>query len=265
MKTKSIPLIFALIVVIGAVFMSFAGKGDVSLRLHLEKGKTYSYKTKTTQVMTMDLQGQFMSTTQNIEMKNTISVLDIVDGQFLTELKMDNIKFNQTVMGMTMNYDSEHPENTSPMLQGQVKQFEDQMKQPHSVTFDARGNITNKEAVSSQDAASFITALPEEAVHVGSTWTQDASIDVSGISSSNHATYTVTKISKKEVHADFTSTVTATGNAELNGTNSGTVVFDIATGMAKSHTFKSDISLTINEQGMSIPASLKGTTTITLE
>ncbi len=266
MKKPILVLLSVLAIATTIAFMSFAGKDSVSLRLCLEKGKTYSFKTKANQVMTMNVQGQSMNTTQNIEITNTIHVIDVVNEQFITELTTNNFKFSQTTMGTTFTYDSEHPEDSHPILQIQTSQLKEMMEQAYNLSLDVMGNITNRDStIFNQDMVSFFTTFPEEAVHVGSTWSHDASTDISGISSSNHITYTVTKITKKEVHADFTSSLSASGKAELKGTGSGTVVFDIATGMAKTSTTKNNISMTINEQGMSIPATINGTTTITLE
>lgn len=262
-KFSRILLLCVFAITTATVFSAFTGQDSVILKLNLEKGKKYSFKSKATQVMMMNMKGQSMNTTQNVEMTNTVKIIDIIDEQFVAEWSVEKIKMNQTAMGMNFTYDSEHPENTSPLIADQVKQFEDELKKSQRMTLDAWGNIVN--TTKTNNTASSITPLPKEAIHVGSTWTQEESKEINGVSGISHTTYSVTKITKKEVHVDFTSTLTGAGKAELDGNSSGTIVFDMASGLAKSQTNKSNISLTISQQGFSIPLTINSTTTVSLE
>ena len=108
------------------------------------------------------------------------------------------------------------------------------------------------------DGAFFIQ-LPEKEVSVGSTWTLDKGQSVSGIDVNAKMTYTVTSISKKSVDVSFTGTVEST---EVTGSYNGTANIDPKTGLITASTTKSNLSMTINEQGMSIPVTIVGTTTV---
>ena len=76
------------------------------------------------------------------------------------------------------------------------------------------------------------------------------------------ATYTVTKITKKETTVNIESVIKSD---VASGSNTGSMVIDNATGLTKSSTVKTNMSLTISEQGLSIPTTITATTTFTIE
>ena len=71
--------------------------------------------------------------------------------------------------------------------------------------------------------------------------------------------YTVTAISKKSVDISFT------GNADssdITGTYNGTASINPQTGMITSSTTKSTVSMTVSEQGISMPITVTSTSTV---
>ena len=74
--------------------------------------------------------------------------------------------------------------------------------------------------------------------------------------------YTVTAISKKSVDVSFTGNI---DSKDATGTYNGTASIDPQTGMIVKSTTKSSASYTINEQGLTIPATITGTTTINVK
>jgi hypothetical protein len=74
-------------------------------------------------------------------------------------------------------------------------------------------------------------------------------------------TYTVTGISKKNVEVSFNGTV---DSQEITGSYEGTASISPATGIVMSASLKNNISLTISEQGMTLPTTITGTTSITV-
>ena len=74
-------------------------------------------------------------------------------------------------------------------------------------------------------------------------------------------TYPVKSISKKSI--DLTYTGKVNGNiAEISGTYEGTASINPQTGIMINNSQKQNISMTINEQGMSIPMTIVGNTTV---
>ena len=71
--------------------------------------------------------------------------------------------------------------------------------------------------------------------------------------------YIVTAISKKGIDVDFSGTVEST---EVSGSYNGSASINPQTGMVTSSATKSTLSMTVNEQGMSIPVTVVGSTTV---
>ena len=108
-----------------------------------------------------------------------------------------------------------------------------------------------------------ISELPEEELTVGSTWTFNKTQNVGGTEINSKMTYTVTAISKKSVDIDIAGIVESdVASGEMSGTYTGTASINPQTGIVIQSSIKSNISMTINEQGMSIPMTMVGNTTV---
>ena len=164
-------------------------------------------------------------------------------------------------MGMKFEYDSEHPEKTSPMLAGQAKEIEEKLHKPTDITYDALGKLVGDSIDSPVSQLGVIIELPETEITVGSSWTTTTSQETSGVAFSADITYTVKAISKKSI--DLTYTGKVNGNiAEISGTYEGTATIDPQSGIITNNSQKQNISLTLNEQGMSIPMTIVGNITV---
>ena len=165
-------------------------------------------------------------------------------------------------MGMKLEYDSEHPEKTSPMLAGQTKEMEKTIKKPVSITYDALGNFiipSDSIDVFENQMRDVVIPFPENELTVGSKWTAEKTQSISNKEITVSMEYTVTAISKKSVDVSFTGTVEA---PDLTGTYNGTASINPQTGLMTNGTTKSNLSMTINEQGLSIPTTIVSTSTI---
>ena len=90
-------------------------------------------------------------------------------------------------MGMKLEYDSEHPEKTSPMLAGQVQAYEETIKKPVTISYDALGHLVGDSTDAFQgQLKDVIIELPKEELTVGSKWTSDKS--QSGVSKQHGST-----------------------------------------------------------------------------
>ena len=164
-------------------------------------------------------------------------------------------------MGMKLEYDSEHPEKTSPMIAGQANEMGQYLKKLDTVTYDAMGRIIDSLKLEMNELGAAIVELPKEEVTVGSTWTFNNPQKVSGTEMNTKMTYTVTAISKKSVDVTITGTVEADSN-EMSGTYTGTASINPQTGLVIQDNTKFNLSMTLNEQGMSIPMTIVGNTTV---
>ena len=166
-------------------------------------------------------------------------------------------------MGMKLEYDSEHPEKTSPMLKGQIQEIEKSLKKPVTITYDALGKVLSDSIDLSMNQLSMVICeFPEEELTVGSKWSQSKEQEIGGSPLMVNMEYTITAISKKSVDVSITGNI---DSKEVTGTYNGTGSINPHTGMMTNSTMKSNVSMTINEQGMSIPVTMIGTTTIELK
>ena len=256
MKKKH--LIPMLLVFIGLATISFMAKDGVTLRLRPQQDKTYTATSKANMMTMMEVQGQTMNMSQNMETRQTFTAKEVSDAQSTIETQIEAIKMTVSQMGMKFEYDSEHPEKTSPMLASQTKEIEERLHKPTDITYDALGKLVGDSTVSQLGV---IIELPETEITVGSSWTTTTSQETSGVEFSADITYTVKAISKKSI--DLTYTGKVNGNvADISGTYEGTASIDPQTGIMTNNSQKQNISMSINEQGMSIPMTIVGNTTV---
>ena len=261
MKKLLIPF---LLIFIGLSSLSLQAQKSVTLRLNPKQGHTYTINSKASTMNMMEVQGQTMSSTQIAEVKQTFSTKDINEKEITFEGQMDAIKLTVSQLGMTLTYDSEHPENTSPLLADQIKELNEELHKPSLSKFDPFGNITDtEEETGFQQWGNVILPLPTEPVKEGSTWSSEKTQEISNVKINAKMTYQVKKISKKSIEIDITGTVEAAD--EASGTYEGTASIDPETGLVSKSNIKQNFSMTISEQGLTIPLTLTGTTTINVE
>ena len=253
-------LIPVLLVLIGLTCLSFMVKGGVTLRLRPQKGKTYTATSKVSATTMVEVQGQTMNMNQSIETRQSYVAKEVTNEQSVIETKIEAIKMIMSQMGMKLEYDSEHPEKNSPMLAGQTKELEKDLNKTVTVTYNAFGkNIGDDSDLEMNQMSNIIIELPEKELSVGSKWNSMKTQTISNTEYEVNMEYTVTAISKKSVDVSFTGGV---DSKELTGTYNGTASIDPQTGMILSSTTKSNVSTTLEEQGVSMPITVVGTTTI---
>ena len=249
-----------MLVLVALATLSFMAKDGVTLRLKPQQDKTYTITSKANAMTMMEVQGQTMNMSQVYESKQSFTAKKVSDTQSDFEAQIDAIKLSISQMGMKLEYDSEHPEKTSPMLAGQVQAYEETIKKPVTISYDALGHLVGDSTDAFQgQLKDVIIELPKEELTVGSKWTSDKSQSVSGTDINVIMEYTVTAISKKSVDVSFTGNVEST---EMSGTYNGTASIDPKTGLIMNGTTKSNISMTLSEQGLSIPMTVVGTSTV---
>ena len=252
-----------MLVLVALTTLSFMAKDGVTLRLKPQQGKTYTFTSTAKATTVMEVQNQSMTMSQVYESKQSFTVKNVTDTQSDFEAQIDAIKISVSQMGMKLEYDSEHPEKTSPMLAGQIKAYEETLKKPVDITYNALGQPVGDSLDAFQgQLKDVIINLPEEELTVGSKWTSEKSQSVNDTEITVNMEYTVTAISKKSVDVSFTGHVEST---EVVGAYDGTASIDPKTGLIMSSTTKSNITMTLNEQGLSIPIAVVGTATVELK
>ena len=257
MKKKH--LISLLLVFVGLATLSFMAAG-VTLRLQPKQGNNYTITSKVNAMTMIEVQGQTMNMSQSFEIRQSAIAKEVTKEQSNFETQIEVIKMTMSQMGMKLEYDSEHPEKTSPMLAGQTGEFEKSLKKPVTVTYDALGKIVGDDTdLEMNQLSNIIIELPENELTVGSKWNSKKSQSVSNTDFEVNMEYTVTAISKKSVDVSFTGSSEAN---DITGTYNGTASIDPQTGIIMSSTTKSNVSMTVNEQGMSMPITVVSTSTV---
>ena len=249
------------LVLLGLTTLSFMAKDGVTLRLKPQQGKTYTVTTKANMMTMMEVQGQTMNMSQNVETRQIFTAKEVSDNQSTLETQIEAMKMTISQMGMKLEYDSEHPEKNSPMLAGQTKEIDAKLHQPTDITYDVLGKLVGDSIDASMNQLGVIIELPENEITVGSSWTTTTSQETSGMAFKADITYTVKAISKKSIDLTYTGTVNGSV-AEISGTYEGTASIDPQTGIMINNSQKQNLSMTVNEQGMSIPMTIVGNTTV---
>ena len=254
----------AMLVLVALATLSFMAKDSITLRLRPQQGKTYTVTSKATTMNMMEVQGQTINQSQNMDINQTFSVKEVTDDQSTLETQVESIKMSVSSMGMKFEYDSDHPEKTSPMIADQVKDFNKDIKKVTTVVYDVLGNVISEDDLNMSVLGAAIIKLPEEEISEGYQWTLDKNVSVSGMEVSSKMTYTVTSITKKSIELSVKGNVDGSSDG-VKGTWDGTMSLDPKTGMTTKSTIKSNMSMTISEQGLTIPVTTVGNTIITIE
>ena len=252
----------AMLVLVALATLSFMAKDGVTLRLRPQQGKTYTINAKANMMMMMEVQGQTMNQTQNMEYRQSFTAKNVTEKDVQLETKIEALKMSISQMGMKLEYDSEHPEKTSPMLAGQTKEMDEAINKTGTIKYDVMGQVIDSLDLEMSQLGGVIIQLPEEELSVGSTWSVDKSQNISGSEMNVHYTYTVTAISKKSVDLTVAGTVTGKGSEEINGNYNGTASIDPQQGFVTKSSLKSNLSMTLSQQGLSIPVTIVGNTTV---
>lgn len=252
------------LVLIGLTTLSFMAKDSVTLRLHPEAGKRYTVNSKATSMNMMEVQGQTINMTQTMETNQSFTVKEASDTQSVVESQIESMKLSVSQMGMKFEYDSEHPEKTSPMIADQTKELEKSIKKPADLTYDALGNmISEMDEASMNTLGNVIIKMPEEPISVGSTWTTSSTQSVSEMEMTVEFTYTVTAISKKSIDVSIKGNILK-NNDNITGTYNGTASINPTTGILMKSNTKSNVSMTISQQGLTIPTTIAGNNIVTV-
>jgi len=253
-----------LLVLMGLALLSFMAKDSVTLRLHPVQGKTYALSSKATVMQMIEVQGQTINANQIVEFNQSFSVKNVTEEQSDFESQVESVKLSISQGGMKLEYDSEHPEKTNPMLASQTKEFDNIIKKPATFSYDAFGEmVSEKEDVSLNSLGNAIIKLPKEDISVGSSWQNTGSASVSDMEFSVEYTYTVTSISKKSIDVNVKGTILKNAD-DVSGNYNGTASFDPNTGLIMKSNIKSNMSMTMSQQGMTLPVTMVGSTTVTV-
>ena len=255
-KPNSILLISILTIAFGMTTLSFIAKVGVALRLKPQQDQNYTITTKSNLMTMMKVQDKTVNMSQTMETKQSFQAKKVSDSLSVIETQIESIKITNSQQGMKFEYDSEHPEKANPIF----AEFDKELKQPVTTTYDALGQLVGDSInLSLNKLNGVIIQLPEQELNVGSKWYYDKNHSINNTKFIINMEYTVTAISKRKVDVNVNGIIKS---AEVNGTYNGTASLNPQTGLVMNSNIKENITMTINQQGLSIPMTMVGTTTV---
>ena len=220
---------------------------EVLLRYNSKEGDTYKMEMKVKQEV-----GTFMAqTTETTMIMKTISVTDTT---IVNEMKIDKMSMDMIQGQNIINYDStksdEELDETGKMMKAQLAPV---LSAVITTTQDKLGNVKgvsvdpNIPQAAQMTNQSSNTVFPEEAVTIGSTWSDTREENGMNIKTN----YTVSSIDANYIDLDITGDVTGMGNGKL----SGKMKLTISSGIPVNSSMQMDLNIQGMDSKMSVEVS----------
>jgi hypothetical protein len=263
---------------------------QVKLSFNPAKGKKYEYAMQMVQTIEQNAMGQKIPMETEMDMKYLMEIKDKNSQQTQAQFTYRDISYVLSSPMMKMGYDSKNPvENPSEMDRTLNRIFSTLIGKPFtlnvapdgsvkSVTgMDAiAGNMTRAVAADGQMAAQVSAQMkqqfsdeavknmfeqslkiyPASAVKPGDSWNTESTAAVSGMNTTVKTRYTLKEVKKNEATIAVESTVDMQPGAgvegKLSGTQTGTMLVDVKTGMPVSSELSQNIKGSIKTQGIDV-------------
>lgn len=259
---KNITMTFFAVFVVAIYGMA---QGE-DLRIKLQKGSSYMVSMKSNQQTTMKLLGQDIKSTQVVECSQNLLVQDVREDEYEVSTTLKHIKLSQNQMGMSINLDTDKPDDVNPLLAELMTELMKMIDVPFVMIYDDKGKLLSTDTLDSMNnligSQQVIIELPEGPITKGSSWTKKNDMTISDVKMEASYIYEVLDIDKKKIVIDFTGEMSG---KDANGTFSGNITLNRSTCIVSEITMVQDISMTVEEQGLTLPVRLKSTTDISIK
>ncbi len=249
---------------------------SIDLKYNVKAGDQYDYNMVTDQDITVDANGQTMAINQKIEFKLLSAIKDVTRDSLKVESQIKRIKMTQSMFGMQLVYDSDDPATAqNPMLAKIAETMGAMVDKSYSVVMDKKGNILRinmNELVESDDLANNLSSgmqfgtYPDHKIKVGESWEKE----ISPLKTSDMKVimkYTLLKVAGKKATLGIEGTITANtieGNdMKMTGTQTGEMIVNTETGWLIESKIDQEIQMNLEQNGITMPATISGTTTTT--
>ncbi len=274
---------------------------QVSLSFNPDKGAKYRYHYELQQNFTQSIMDQEISFNQNMSTVYDMNIINKTDTEIQTEFIYEEVHFEMTGGMMSMKYDSNHAPGDTSQIDSSVSKLFDCLTGSHfnaliatdgtvksvsgmEVILDKMLNVLdgevheltplkaamtqqfNNEAIRKNFEQS-TKIYPDKPVKIGDSWSIEQTIEILGMSLKTVSTYELISNTQETAIANIQSIITES-HGKLSGNQSGTVEFDLRTGMAKNANLKQHIKGSIVANGMDIPLDVTSdikTTTATIQ
>lgn len=241
------------------------GNSEGSLKLKLPLGRTYTISSNSSMSQTLKIQGQTMNQSINTDVKQDFITISNVDQNVTLETWIESVKMSLSQQGgMTLRYDSDYPENTSPMLGKQVENIQRVLHVPFRVVYNEYGTLEDgSNNVEMNLLENVIIEIPKERLQKGSSWSMRKNKDINGTFVYVDWSYVVVSLSDESIGVNVSGNVVS--SSDISGNYHGTIEIDPQLGLVVNSNIKGNVSMTLTEQGMQIPVNMITTVTTIVE
>jgi len=267
---------------------------QVKLSFNPEKGKKYEYQTDLIQNIQQSVMGQTVPVTMEMNTKYLMEIKDKTPQEITAQFTYLEVVYIISSPMMKMGYDSKTPvENPTEMDNMLGKMFSKMIDQSVVAVIAPDGSVksvTGMDAVAedminaiagdgqlaaqmgaqmktqfSDDAlkTSFeqmFRIYPAKAVRVGESWNNESTMSVNNMNTTHKTKYTLKGISKNMATIAVVSDVEMDSGAmmegRLAGTQTGTILVDVKTGLPVTNDISGNIKGSLKAQGMDIQMDL---------
>ena len=274
---------------------------QVKLSFNPEKGKKYEYQMDVTQNIRQSVMGQTIPMETEMSIKFLMEIKDKTPQEITAQFIYREVSYILSSPMMKMEYDSENPlVNPTQMDNTMRKMFDKLIEQPimaviapdgtvKSVTgMDAIAeNMVNAIADDGQMAALIgaqmksqfsddaiknlfqqsLKIYPANAVKAGDIWNEESATSVNNMNTTYKTKYTLKEVSKNmvtiAVETDVEMDPGAMMEGKLAGTQTGTILVDVKTGLPVTNEMTGNIKGSVKAQGMDVQMDLSTKTKTT--
>lgn len=246
----------------------------LDLKFNLPKGSSYNYKMDVDMAVQGSAQGQDINVTNTMGMGYDFKVLDDSAGWKKIDATLSKIAVDVNAPGMTIHYNSDEPVDTGDVVNAIFGKIFGAMKDGQfSFIMNGKGEIgyikgidamVNRitEAVPEAGASGggigdafngdnfkknlqqVFGAYPGKSVKPGDSWTNSYTTSNNGINMNLDNTYTLESVSGGIANVKVDTKITsADATVSLNGTSTGTLKYDAATGVPVDGNLDMDLKL----------------------
>jgi hypothetical protein len=249
-KTTLFKTSILMLFVVGTAF----SQKSIELKYNLKTNDQYNYNTETSQMITIEAEGQEMEMEMAIQMNLVYKILNKPDNAIELDGTIKRIKLAQSFYGMEIN-----------------DEFKKVIDQSFKISMDTQGKLSsmdlsligdNKEISNNFNSGTSLAIYPTHKVNVGDSWNED--IKPTEESDMEYKVkYTLLNIKGKQATIGIEGVITANtvNNVDLmmDGTVTGEMTVDIETGWLIESLMTQNLTMEIQQEDMTFPATAIGT------
>jgi len=270
-------------IILAAAMVISMGCYAQTTTLQLSKGQKFEVITVTNLSSVAELMGQTMESTVDNNSTKVYEVIDKRNTETDISYSTTKVKANMQAMGQEMDYDSDKKDNAGPL----AEQIGNTVGKVNNMTINASGKVIKEDntekisggmmnmvSASLSNHSLFYTSLLGRDLKQNNSIPDSVVVDSEKMKSKIVGSYTVQSVENNIATVLFTGTQTMNGvveqmGQEMNMTGSGKVnaeiKLNVTTGIILESKTTIDGTNNIDAMGMSIPVTLKSTSTSTVK